>query len=325
MHLRRRPIVMNSAPVLRRPPTRISSATVALSLIVVTVDRAAAHVELPLADPWWSVWNADWWLWLVIGASGWLYARGVHRLWRQSAPSAGVSRLQVWAFALGWLTVVLALLSPLDALGGALFSAHMVQHELLMIVAAPLLVLGHPLGPMIWALPPAWRKPAAELCRRTGLQSAVRWLSRPLCAWVVGGLMLWVWHIPAWFNAALRNHGVHALQHLCFFVSALLFWWALLQPRRASRHGLGVLYVFTTAVHSSILGALLTFSGKPWYSAYATSAQAWGLTPLADQELGGLIMWIPGGLIYLGVTLLLMASWLRLSDREQPVRFPSLH
>jgi putative membrane protein len=196
----------------------------------------------------------------------------------------------------------------------------------MMIVAAPLLVLGQPLGPMVWALPPAWRKPAAELCRRTGVQAAVRWLSRPLCAWVVGGLALWVWHIPSCFDAALRNDGVHALQHLCFFVSALLFWWALLQPRaRMSRHGLGVLYVFTTGVHSSMLGALLTFAGTPWYSAYAATAPAWKLTPLADQQLGGLIMWIPGGVIYLGVTLLLMASWLRLSDGDQPARSPAMH
>jgi putative membrane protein len=317
---------MSSAPVLRRTLSRVSSAAVALGLIVMNVEHAAAHVEPLSTASLWSAWNSDWWLWLLIGASGWLYARGVHRLWRQAAPSTGVSRLQVWAFALGWSTLVLALLSPLDALGGALFCAHMVQHELLMIVAAPLLVLGHPLGPMVWALPPTWRKPAAALCRRTGLQAAVRALSRPLCAWVVGGLALWVWHIPAWFDAALRNDGVHALQHLCFFVSALLFWWALFQPRaRASRHGLGVLYVFTTAVHSSMLGALLTFSGTPWYSAYAATAPGWGLTPLADQQLGGLIMWIPGGLIYLGVTLLLMASWLRLSDREQPARATPMH
>jgi putative membrane protein len=313
---------------------RISSTVVALTVLACACG-AAAHVEPVVPQPPWQSWNADWWLWLCIGASGWLYMSGVRRLWHHAAASAGVSWMQVCAFAVGWLTLILALLSPLDTLGGALFCAHMVQHELLMIVAAPLLILGHPLGPFVWALPASWRKPASDLCRTTGLQAAVHGLTRPLCAWIVCAAVLWLWHIPVLFDAALASEAVHALQHACFFVSALLFWWALFQRRApASRYGLSVFYVFTTGVHSSMLGALLTFSGTPWYlgyegylgyggyssyvrsSAYLGTAQAFSLTPLEDQQLGGLIMWIPGGLIYLAVTLVLMAAWLRASERE---------
>jgi putative membrane protein len=285
---------------------------VALALLAAISSCAFAHEVGQLAPPpLWYAWNRDWWLWLLIPFSGWLYARGVRRLWAAAEPGAGISAMQVAAFALGWLALIVALLSPLDVLSAQLFSAHMVQHELLMIVAAPLLILGHPLGPFIWALPPRWRKPAADLCRELGLQRAVRWLTRPLIAWIVGALALWLWHIPGWFNAALRSEAVHVLQHTCFFVSALLFWWSLFQRRtQTARYGAGVFNLFTTGVHTAFLGALLTFSKAPWYSAYGAAAQGWNLTPLEDQQLGGLIMWIPGGLIYLAAALWLMAMWM---------------
>src|SRR5689334_23763086 len=143
---------------------------VALALLAAISSCAFAHEVGELAPPpLWHAWNRDWWLWLLIAFSGWLYARGVRRLWAAAESGAGISAMQVAAFALGWLALIVALLSPLDVLSAQLFSAHMVQHELLMIVAAPLLILGHPLGPFIWALPPRWRKPAADLCRELGL------------------------------------------------------------------------------------------------------------------------------------------------------------
>jgi putative membrane protein len=267
----------------------------------------------------WTAWNGDWWLWLLIVVSGLLYGVGLARLWRAARPSAGVSKAQASAFALGWARLVIALLSPLDALSAELFSAHMVQHELLMIVAAPLLILGHPLGPFVWALPPAWRKPVANLCRELGVQCGVRWLTRPLTAWFIGAAALWLWHIPSWFEAALRNAGLHALQHACFFVSALLFWWSLFERRSTlPRYGLGVFSLFTTGVHTAVLGALLTFAKAQWYSAYASTTAAWGLSPIEDQELGGLIMWIPGGLVYLAAALALMALWISAADGSAP-------
>src|SRR4029079_7567931 len=163
----------------------------------------------------------------------------------------------------------------------------------------------------------AWRKPAAVLCRELGVQQAVRWLTRPFNAWIVSAAALWLWHIPAWFDAALKSEALHALQHTCFFLSALLFWWALFERRAAAaRYGMSVFYLFTTGVHSSLLGALLTFSATPWYASYGELTQAWHLSALEDQQLGGLIMWIPGGLVYLGAVLALMAAWLQAGERE---------
>ena len=286
---------------------------------------ARAHLEeAGGAEVTWASWSADWWLWVLIALSGWLYVRGVRRLWQTAGAQGGVSGLQVAAFGAGWLALVAALLSPLDALSADLFWAHMVQHELLMIVAAPLLMIGRPLGPYAWALPERWRHPAALLIRELGIPVAVHALTRPLPAWIVGLVALWVWHLPALFDAALASEGVHTLQHLTFFLSALLFWWSLVRIRRGEKsYGIAVFSVITTALHTSFLGALLTFAGWVWYPAYAARALAWGLTPLEDQQLGGLIMWIPGGLVYLVAVLALMGLWLQMpgpSRRVTPVR-----
>lgn len=205
--------------------------------------------------------------------------------------------------------LVIALVSPLHPLGEALFSAHMVQHELLMVIAAPLLVLGHPLVAFLWALPFEWRRVIGKWAKAQPVANTWHHLTNPLTAWLAHAVVLWGWHIPALFQATLTSDLVHTAQHLSFLVSALLFWWALF--RGTHRYGLGVLYVFTTAVHTSILGALLTFSPRLWYPTYATRTAPWGLSPLEDQQIGGLIMWVPAGLVYTIVGLALFALWLR--------------
>jgi putative membrane protein len=112
------------------------------------------------------------------------------------------------------------------------------------------------------------------------------------------------------------------LQHGSFLGSALLFWWALLRADSPTRnHGAAFFYVFTTAIHTSVLGALLTFSSTTWYLAYATTTEAWGLSPLEDQQLGGLVMWVPGGLIFLVAGLALFAKWMR-DPISQPAFLP---
>jgi putative membrane protein len=287
------------------------------ALIGLTVTGLAfAHLDQRVGHRMmWTAWNGDWWLWILITLAGWLYARGVRRLWQVAGRGEGVTVANVGSFAAGWLILVLALLSPLDALGGMLFSAHMVQHELLMIVAAPLLILGRPLGPYAWALPERWRHPAAMLIRELGIPVGVHFLTRPLPAWTLGLTVLWIWHVPALFDAALASEGVHTLQHLSFFLSSLLFWWSLVRVRRGERsYGVAVFSTLTTGLHTSLLGALLTFAASPWYAGYIDRPAPWGLTPLEDQQLGGLIMWIPGGLIYLVAVLALMALWLQSND-----------
>jgi cytochrome c oxidase assembly factor CtaG len=122
-----------------------------------------------------------------------------------------------------------------------------------------------------------------------------------MVAWTLHVGALWAWHAPALYERALRSERVHVLEHLCFFWTALLFWWVLADRRARTRLGTGgaLLYLFAAALQSTALGAFLTFAQHPWYRAHARSALAWGLTALEDQQLAGLIMWIPSGLVYL--------------------------
>lgn len=218
-------------------------------------------------------------------------------------------------FACGWFALFVALVSPLHAWGRVLFSAHMTQHEVLMLVAAPLLVLGRPLVVFLWAFPVSWSRRLGNFGKVRWVQRTWRLLTIPLVAWVVHAVALWIWHVPVLFEAVLQNEWVHTLQHLSFLISALLFWWALIHgPQGAMGYGAAVLYLFTTSIHSGALGALITIAGSVWYPSYIPFTSSWGLTPLEDQQLGGLIMWIPAGLVYIIAGLALFAGWLRESD-----------
>ena len=230
-------------------------------------------------------------------------------LWRRNRST------RMWegiCFAGGWLALLIALVSPLHAWGRVLFSAHMSQHEVLMLVAAPLLVLGRPIIVFLWAFPVNWSRRIGNLGKVGWVQRAWRLLTIPLVAWLVHAVALWIWHVPVLFEAVLQNEWVHTLQHLSFLISALLFWWALIHgPQGAMGYGAAVLYLFTTSIHSGALGALLTLTGSVWYPSYTGLTSSWGLTPLEDQQLGGLIMWIPAGLVYIIAGLALFAGWLR--------------
>jgi putative membrane protein len=131
---------------------------------------------------------------------------------------------------------------------------------------------------------------------------------------LIHGVVIWVWHIPVLFQATLSNDAVHAAQHLSFLGSGYLFWASLVADDYPERGGLAILSLFTTAVHTGVLGALISFSRYPWYAAYARRAAAWGMTPLADQQLAGLIMWIPASAAYLIAALLIVRRWLRASE-----------
>ena len=251
----------------------------------------------------------------ALALSAGLFVAGLRRLWREAPKRKSIRTWEAVCFLLGWLALFVALVSPVHAWGRVLFSAHMTQHELLMLVAAPLLVLGRPLIAFLWALPLDWSRSLGNVAKIGWINRVWRTLTIPLVAWLVHAIALWTWHIPLLFDAVLHNELVHTAQHLSFLVSALLFWWALIHgPRGAMGYGAAVLYLFTTSVHSGILGALIALAKSVWYPSYAGLTDSWGLTPLEDQQLGGLIMWIPAGLVYLIAALALFAGWLRESE-----------
>jgi len=250
-------------------------------------------------------------------ATGALYAAGVSRLWARAGRGCGVRRWQIGAFAAGWMALVVALLSPVAAISDVLFSVHMTQHEILILVAAPLLVVGRPIVPFLWALSPRCRVRLGTWSQNRYWSAVWKTLTGPLVVWLLHGAALWVWHLPALYQAALGNAAIHALEHTCFLVTACLFWWALIHGRYGRvGYGAAVVFVFATAVHSEALGALLTFAPRVWYPLYAMRSSAAGSDALEDQQLAGLIMWIPFGVIFLMLGLGLFAAWLGEAERR---------
>jgi putative membrane protein len=230
---------------------------------------------------------------------------------------AQVPWARVLSFCAGWLALVIALNSPIHALAEQVFWMHMIQHELLMVVAAPLLVAAQPLTIMLWAMPLRWRQGLASFFKLPALAASWWLLSSPLVAWLLHAAALWLWHVPSLFSAALEMESVHALQHFCFLGSALLFWWTLLQGRHGRMgYGAALIYVFTTAAHNSALSALLVFSTRPWYPHYVSISGGAPFTALEDQQLGGLIMWIPAGTLLFIIALALLAGWIREGERR---------
>ncbi|HEY2378499.1 MAG TPA: cytochrome c oxidase assembly protein [Gemmatimonadaceae bacterium] len=272
------------------------------------------------ASDLWTAWDWEPGIVTPLVLSAALYARGLRLLWDEHV-GRGIRVWEATSFAAGWLVAAVALLTPIHALAEQRFSVHMVQHELLMVVAAPLLVLGRPIVPMLWALPSNARRFVGRASRRDAMRAVSGFFTRPIVAFLVHGAAIWIWHAPPLYQATLTSDAMHALQHLSFFGTALLFWWTILHGdalsgrSRAMSFGVAVLLLFGTALHSGALGALLTFSRTLWYPAYASACQgACLLTPLEDQQLAGLIMWIPAGFAYLVAALILFASWLRASE-----------
>jgi putative membrane protein len=277
---------------------------------------AVAHAGEPLQpDDVWTAWEFDPGVVVPLVLASVLYGLGS----RRHAGLTGWQRVCFWS---GITSLAIALISPVHPLGEVLFSAHMVQHEILMLIAAPLLVLSRPLVTFLWAIPISWRRAVGRWSKAAPVRSSWLWLTAPLTAWLTHALAIWVWHAPVFFQATLRSDLAHTAQHLSFFLSALLFWWAVFYAHGRRAYGSGFLYVFTTCIHTGVLGALLTFSPHIWYAAYGGTTRSWGLTPLEDQQIGGLIMWVPASLVYLAACLFLFAGWMRESDtlRERAQR-----
>ncbi|HUR83606.1 MAG TPA: cytochrome c oxidase assembly protein [Thermoanaerobaculia bacterium] len=238
-----------------------------------------------------------------------IYVIGVRKVWRTNGGRHTIRRWQAAAFVIGWASAGLALLGPLDRWSDVLFSAHMAQHEILMLIAAPLMVLGRGNLALMWAV-----RGTARFVRLLDV------VSGPVTVLVLHAVVLWMWHVPALFEAALHDETIHVVQHLGFFITAALFWYALIHGRYGRLgYGVGVLYVFFTAMHTQILGALLTFGTRTWYPTHAARTAAAGLSAIDDQQLAGVVMWIPFGVVFLFVALALFAAWLGEAERRMAI------
>lgn len=254
-----------------------------------------------------SAW--DWEPSVVIGCAALIAAYAVAVRFRFSRAAA--------IYVAGVLLLLLALVSPLETLGEEyLFSAHMLQHMLLVLVIPPLLLLGIPEQVARQVL--SW--PLAGKIERA--------LRQPLVAWTLATAAMLVWHVPTFYDAALRNEGLHIVQHFCFLVTASVFWWPIVSPLEESRlqPPLAVFYLFTACLASSVLGILITFAPAGLYPAYLAPGDArgvlslvrdgWGLSPATDHQLGGLLMWVPCCLVYLCAIMLTLARWYNAPEED---------
>jgi len=197
------------------------------------------------------------------------------------------------------------------------FAAHMTQHELLLVMAPPLFVIGRSLVGCYWGLPRLPREGLGRALQTKAVRVTWRWLTAPFLALVIHGTAVWIWHIPWFFEATMHDEWVHGLEHALFFTTASLFFWSLVHGGYGRvGYGAAVVYVFATSMHTGLLGALLTFAPSPWYATYVERAPAWGFDPVEDQQVAGLIMWIPASIILAVLALGLFAAWIGESERS---------
>jgi putative membrane protein len=224
----------------------------------------------------------------------------------RATPASRASRSQMLWFLSGAAVILAALVSPLDELGDHyLLSAHMTQHILLAMIAPPLLLLGTP-G---WMLRP--------MLRSQMLSRAARMLTWPAVAFALFNTVFMLWHVPALYEAALNDERIHIVEHLCFIATGVLNWWPILSPLpelpRLAQPA-QILYLFLESVPATILSALIAFAPTLLYPTYS-AAQLLGVNPMADQEIAGLVMWTPGGMIYLVALTAVFFAWLGREER----------
>jgi cytochrome c oxidase assembly factor CtaG len=275
-------------------------------------------------NPTWKDLVSLWAFWpqiiLLLLALAILYARGWWQL-RQRGKQRLASGWRLASFLSGLVILGLAMLSFIEVLYNLLFSLHMVQHLLITMIGPPLLLLADPYPFLIWGLPENARLATGRfLAPGSATRRVLRYASNPWLIWAlyVGGL--WLWHLPAAYDAALTYEVLHILEHLTFFVPAMLFWWHVTgaAPRLHGRlsYGFRIGYLLAALAQNEILGIIIAFSREPLYPHYTTVPRLWGLSVLDDQMLGGALMWVPGGMMYALAAIVLIARYLEQEETK---------
>src|ERR1051325_4653033 len=264
-----------------------------------------------------SSWSIDPKIAVGLGTAFVLYYRGwliLHRILPQRFSPA-----RLLGFTLGLMTLWLAIASPVDAFSGLLLSAHMVQHLLLMSVAPPLILLGAPFLPLLRGLPRTFaREGVGPFLTWPALRNAANAVTRPAVCWVVMAVTLCAWHVPAAFDLALRSPVWHKVEHACFLGASLLFWWPVVRPFPSRPHWplwSVPFYLLAADLVNTALSAIFTFSDRVLYPTYLEAPRLFGMTPLADQSVAGVIMWVPGSLVFLIPAALIAIQQLSASQR----------
>ncbi|MEO7028781.1 MAG: cytochrome c oxidase assembly protein [Acidobacteriaceae bacterium] len=258
-------------------------------------------------------WTLPLWLTLSILITALIYLRGWFNI-RKTRPTQ-FSGLRLASFLSGLGVLWLAIGSPMDGFADALLSAHMVEHLFLMSAVPPLLLLGFPVVPLLRGLPPVLlRLIVAPLLRLSFLRRVGHWLVTPIVAWLAMNLTFLAWHVPRAYSFALEHEGWHAVEHLCFLSTSILFWWCIIRPWPTSirpRDWDNLIYLVAADVVNTLLSAFLSFCGRPVYQFYVDHPNPFHVLPLEDQVLGAVIMWVVGSLAFLVPAMLISVRLLR--------------
>ena len=249
---------------------------------------------------------------LAAAATGWLL---LSRRVAREHPGHPHPAWRHVAFLGGLATIGLALTSPVEAYAGVLFSVHMLQHILLELVAAPLLLLGAPATLALRAASPSVRRGLLAVLH----SRVVAVLSFPLLAWVLFAAVNWGWHFSSLYDQALEILWLHDIQHLTFLAAGLLFWWPVVgaDPARwRLPYPVRLFYLFLAMPQNSFLGIALMSAPVTLYPHYLTNLRGWGPTPIVDQSVGGMLMWVGGDVVFLLAMGLVVAAWVRAEDRK---------
>ncbi len=280
-----------------------------------------SHDVIDEGADWWTAWNFDLEYLIPVALLAFFYARGLSR-WTER--TRGHSPWRTASFYGGLLLLVLLYQSPLDRLGEHHFSIHMIQHNIAMMFVPPLIYLGAPATPVLKGLPKGFRKRVVAPFLRSSVTRGIwGFLTHPIVAIMLFAGSQWAWHMgPGWYDLALRNDRVHELQHISFLAVSMIFWWNIIDPKprrsRISSMGMRILYFYGAMVPKHILAAFITFADHVFYPTYERVRLFLPGTPLEDQQMAGLLMWVPfGEMLNLSVAGILFAIWWRQSEAKQ--------
>lgn len=271
---------------------------------------------------WWQSWNLHPLIVGTLAFASWRYMDMTWHLWARTRTGNGVRRSQVYAFWVSVIALFIALVSPLDALSEMLFSVHMIQHLVLILISPALFAYALPPQVMLWMIPTRWRRKLIRISHTNRLlQHSSQILNSPLIVGMMFAMTLWGWHIPSLYTAALVNPTLHIVEHASFVIVAYLFWLQILnQHQMVTTIGTRILLLFVTTLQITLLALMIMLSSTIWYPIYMSeNLSRWGITALQDQQIGGLLMWLPGGLLFISMMLYLLHSWFQSMNQQYRV------
>jgi cytochrome c oxidase assembly factor CtaG len=271
---------------------------------------------------------------VVLAAAGILYSLGWWRLRRRTAANRPVARATnrwqagaLWRpvlYILGLLLLAIALMSPIDVLSAQMFTMHMVQHVFLVMIVPPLLLLANPLPFVLWGLPKDARLAGGRLfSRQSRVRRVLQQATGPGFVWLAFVIIYWGWHDPNAYQWALRSALAHDLEHITFFLVAMLFWWHVVGAGPKIHRPLSAFaragFALSAIPPNMLAGIAFVFAAEPIYAYYEAMPRLWGLTVMEDQRIAGLVMWVPGSMMFLVAALVIVARWLQAESEKPPL------